>query len=227
MAQQKTSKMAERIKTDPLFARTRQTMAEFKRAGKAAKLLLDAVRPAGVNARDKGLFARLNGQMFDVIKTDAVHRRGERTVADGDIDLIRGFNFNKNGILSSLLFIQPTASIDRVTGAMKVELPAFIPMEAMKVPLNATYFTIACAAAEIDFVEGTFVTSSASTGALPINDELTAPISLTGNVTANSTKWLILAAGIAFHDETNTKTDKFPSSRYNALSVLAVSSPGA
>ncbi len=227
MAQEKKSKMAERIKTDPLFFRTRQTMAEFQRAGKAAKLLLDALRPAGFNARDKSLFARLNGQMFNVIKTDAVHKRGERTVADGDMDLIRGFNFNRNGILSSLLFIQPTASIDRVTGIMKVELPSIIPNEAMKAPLNATYFRIACAAAEIDFVAGTFNTVQAITEPLPFNGEPTAAISLSGNVTANSTKWLVLAAGIAFHDETNDGADKFPSGKYNALSVLAVSKPGA
>lgn len=227
MAKEK-HKMATRIKTDPVFKRTRQTMAEFQRAGKAAKLLLDALRTAGANARDKELFPRLLGQMFQVIKTDDVHKRGERTVVDGNMGLIRGFDFNQKGKLSSLLFIQPTASIDRASGTMKVDLPVFVPEEMIKAPLNATYFTIACAAAEIDFAEGTFVTASAYSEALPYNDEpIAAPISLTATVTPNSTKWLVLGVGIAFHDETNDKTDKFPSNEYNGLTVMAISIPGA
>lgn len=226
MAKEK-SKMATRIKTERVFKRTRQTMAEFQRAGKAAKLLLDALRTAGVKARDKELFSRLLSQMFKVIKSDNVHKRGERTVVDGDIELIRGFDFNQNGKLSSLLFLQPTVSIDRATGTMKVDLPAFIPEEMIKAPLNATYFTIACAAAEIDFAEGTFVTASASTEALPYSDEvLAAPISLTATVTPNSTKWLVLAVGIAFNDETNDKADTFADSTYNGVCVVAVSGPG-
>jgi len=227
MAKEK-SKMATRIKTERVFKRTRQTMAEFQRAGKAAKLLLDALRTAGVKARDKELFSRLLSQMFTVIKSDALHQRGERTVADGNMDLIRGFDFNQNGKLSSLLFLQPTVSIDRVTGTMKVDLPAFIPEEMIKAPLNATYFSITCAAAEIDFAAGTFVTASAGTEALPYGDEvLAAPISLSATVTPNSTKWLVLAVGIAFSDETNDKADTFADSTYNGMCVVAVSSPGA
>lgn len=225
MAQEKTSKIAKRIKTDPLFERTRQTIEEFKRSGKAAKLLLDALRQAGVYAKDRSLFSRLNTQMFKVIKTDGVHRRGERLIVNGDMSLIRGFDFNINGKLSSLLFIQPTATIDRASGTMKVELPPFVPKELIKAPLNATYFTIACAAAEIDFATGTFVTATASTEALPYNDEKTAAISLTATVPANSTKWLLLAVGLAFNDETNDKADKFLAGKFNALLVAAVDSP--
>jgi len=222
------SKIATRIKTERGYKRTRQTIAEFQRSAKAAKLLLDAVRTAGVKARDKALFSRLLGLMFKIIKSDDSHRRGDRTVIDGDIELMRGFDFNQNGKLSSLLFIQPTASIDRVTGAMKVDLPVFVPEDMVKAPLNATHFKVACAAAEVDFAEGTFVTATARTEALPFNDEeLALPISLTATVTPNSTKWLILAVGIAFNDVTADKADSFAESQYNGMCIVAVSSPNA
>ena len=227
MPQEKTSKLAGRIKTDPLFERTRHTIAEFKRAAKAAKLLIDALRPAGVNARDQRLFSRLQGQMFEVLKSDNVNRRGDRLVSKGNMQLIRGVDFNLNGKLSSLLFIQPTATIDRVTGTMKAELQPFKPKDMIKAPFNATHYTIACAAAEIDFVEGTFVTTTAYTEELPYNDEMTAAISLSNMVTANSTKWLVLAVGIVFNDRTNDKSDKFKAGQFNALSVVAIDSPAA
>ena len=225
MAQKKNSKLAERIKTDPLFERTRKNIAEFRRASIASKLLLDALRPAGVNAKDGRLFSRLQSQMFEVLKSDNVNSRGDRLVSKGNMRLIRGFDFNLNGKLSSLLYIQPTASIDRATGIMKAELPAFIPKDMLKAPLNATHFTIACAAAEIDFVEGTFVTTTAYTAELSHNNEATTAINLTNTVTANSTKWLVLAVGIMFNDRTNEVSDKFKAGRFNALSVVAVDSP--
>jgi hypothetical protein len=44
---------ADRIKNDPLFERTRENMAEFTRAGKAAKLLRTIFRDVTINAKDK------------------------------------------------------------------------------------------------------------------------------------------------------------------------------
>jgi hypothetical protein len=227
MAQKKKSVMARRIETDPNFDRVRENIAEFKKAGKAAKLLLDAVRSIGITAKDRTLFPRLSAGMREVLNTDSINDRGLRTVVNGNMQLIKGFEFNLNSLLASVLNTQPVATIDRVSGTLKVDMPAFVPRKQLIGPFKATHFKLGCAAAEIDFAAGTFATVSATTADLPYDNVQTEAISLSNTVTAGSTKWLVIALGVQFSEQVNNKFYQLYNGKFNALSLVAVESPAA
>src|SRR5688500_19337346 len=90
LVRKKTSVNAARIQSDPAFQRTRENIAEFTRAGQAASLLRNAVKTLFGVRSDKRAGARLVSRMFRVLKTDH-NRRGERTVAGGNAELLKDF----------------------------------------------------------------------------------------------------------------------------------------
>jgi len=116
-----------RLASDPAFQRTRENGAEFGRAGKAGKLLRNAVKAVSQKASDGRAVSRLTKQMTLVQKSDTVSKRGERNVVDGNIGLLQGFQFNINAVLDSTFFAPFTAAIDRATGTLSVDIPAFVP----------------------------------------------------------------------------------------------------
>src|SRR5690606_33266480 len=86
-----------RIANDPAFQRTRENGAEFGRAGRGGKLIRNAIRVLLRNAKDKRVTSRLTTQLLAIVKTDTVNQRGERTIVDGSMELLNGFEFNQNG----------------------------------------------------------------------------------------------------------------------------------
>src|SRR5687768_16857251 len=112
----KKSAIAVKIKNDPAFERTRENMEEFSRGGKAAKLLRAAFREILVHASDNALSTRLTAKCMEILATDSVNGRGERTVGKGETDLLRNFNFNQRLDFMTTFFPRYTNTVDRVTG---------------------------------------------------------------------------------------------------------------
>ena len=112
LAREKGGVDANRIQTDPAFQRTRENGAEFGRAGKATKLLRNAIRGLTQNAADGKMSSRLTKAMLKVIQADATNARGLRNVIDGEVELLTGFEFNINSKLSTTLYAAFTATID-------------------------------------------------------------------------------------------------------------------
>jgi hypothetical protein len=214
---------AERIASDPAFQRTRENGAEFGKAGKAGKLLRNAIRALSQNAADSRMVSRLTKQMVQVIKADTVNPRGLRNVIDGEAELLQDFEFNINGKLATTLFAPYTAAIDRVTGILTIEIPAFIPVNMVAAPGGATHFKINSAGAEIDFEGNQYVVAVESTTELPWDNVLTNAVSLSANVTANSAHPLFLVLGIEFYQEVNGSMYPLKNGAFNALSLVKVS----
>lgn len=214
---------AERIASDPAFQRTRENGAEFGRAGKAGKLLRNAVRALSQNASDSKMISRLTKEMIKVVKTDKVNPRGLRDVIDGEAELLEGFEFNSNCQISTTLYAPYTGVIDRVAGTLSVDIPAFVPQSMVAAPVGATHFRINTAGAEIDFEGNMYVTSAQSTPELPWDTVLTNVISLSNSVTANSTHPLFLLLGIEFFQEVNSTMYPLKNGAFNALSLIKVS----
>src|SRR5690349_2696653 len=161
MAREKGGVTADKIANDPAFERTRENNAEFGRAGKASKLMRTAFRPIIQNASDGRMISRLTAQMFKVIKEDTVNTRGQRNVIDGEAALLQGFEFNNQGKLTTTIFAPYTATLDRTTGNVVINIPSFIPNQMVAAPDGTTHFKFSMAAAEIDFELGTFNVLSA------------------------------------------------------------------
>lgn len=225
MAKQKSEISAQKIATDPAFQRTRENNAEFGRAAKAGKLFRTAFRALIQKAKDHIYVGRITQKFKEVINMDLTNPRGLRNVIDGEAELLYGFEFNSNAKLSATLFAPYVASINRVTGELKIDLAAFIPAEMIAVPAGATHFKIASAGASIDFENNLYNVATQETGYLPIDQNATAPISLENMVTPNSTHPLMLIVGVQFFQEVNGNYYSLKNGVFNCLSVVKVDTP--
>lgn len=211
-----------RINNDPAFQRTRENGAEFGRAGAGGKLVRKAIRLLLQNAKDKRVTSRLTQSLVRVIKTDATNERGLRTIPDGDMSLINGFEFNLNGKLGTVMFAPFSPTLDRVAGTLDVEIPVFTPNASIDAPAGTTHFKIVSGLAELDFENNEFVSDSQETAIMPWDAQATALINLISTVTANSTLPLLQVLGVNFYQEVNGDMYPLKNGAYNALSVIGV-----
>ena len=222
LAKEKSGVPADRIANDPAFQRTRENGAEFGRAGKAGKVLRNALRALLQNTSDSRMVSRLTTDFIDVIQADVTNPRGQRNVIDGEAELLEGFDFNLNGKLGTTLYAPFTSVIDRVAGTLTANLPAFVPVNMIAAPAGTTHFRIISAGAEVDFETEVFVTDAKDSGILPWDANATAVINLANAVTANSTHPLFLALGIEFYQQVNGQMYSLKNGAYNALSLVKV-----
>ena len=223
MAKGKSAVDANRIANDPAFQRTRENGAEFGRAGKAGKLLRTALRSLIQNISDSRMIARLTKEMMKAVKADDSNPRGARNVIDGDLVVIKGFEFNSNSKLGTTLFAPYSFQVNRSAGTLSINLPAFVPLNQIAAPGGTTHFKITSAGAEIDFANEVQITNMNSTGTLPWDPNITTVIDLVNNVTPNSTHALFLLLGIEFYQEVNGNMYPLKNGTFNALAIIEVS----
>jgi len=105
---------ADRIKTYPAFARTHENGQEFGRAGKASKLLRNALKVPISKTADNKVASRLTTALLKVIQADTTNAKGKRTVIAGDLSLLLGFEFNRNNGLDDKVKAAHSVSFDRI-----------------------------------------------------------------------------------------------------------------
>ena len=211
-----------RIANDPAFQRTRENGSEFGRAGKGGKVIRNAIRVLLQNAKDKRVVSRLTKNLVAVTKTDAVNERGLRTIEDGDMNTLLGFEFNANGKLGATLFTPYVTTYDRATGDLDVDVVAFAPTVRIAAPGGTTHYKLVMGAAELDFVNEASIFESAETAILPYDSANTAAINLTVTLTAASVLPVIQVVGIEFYQEVNGQMYPLKNGAFNALSVAKV-----
>ncbi|MDZ4809911.1 MAG: hypothetical protein SGI96_16845 [Bacteroidota bacterium] len=223
LAREKGGVSADKIANDPNFQRTRENGEEFGRAGKAGKLLRNAIRAMLQNASDSRMVSPLTAEMVKVIQEDITNARGQRNVIDGEAELLEGFEFNISGKLGTTLYAPFTGTIDRVAGTLTANIPVFVPINMLAAPGGTTHFKIVSTGAEIDFENETFVMDNQATAILPWDATATAVINLANTVTANSTHPLFLALGIEFYQEVNGQMYPLKNGAFNPLALVKVS----
>ncbi|MEQ8469673.1 MAG: hypothetical protein RIC35_00730 [Marinoscillum sp.] len=227
LAREKVGIDKNRIKNDPAFQRTRENGSEFGRAGRAGKVLRTAFKMLLQNSSDKKVVSRLMTELIKVLQTDPVNARGERTVTLGDQSLLTGFDFNINSQLSTALFAPYSMSIERATGAVTVNLSAFVPGQTIVGPQGATDVKIVSGAAAVDFEQGIsqgFVIKSED---IPLNNEEHAAIDLVHELPENSGGSLFLVLGLEFSQIVNGVRYPLKSGGYNPLTIVAIDQPEA
>lgn len=226
LARQKGGVDAKRIQTDPAFARTRENGSEFGRAGTNGKLLRTAFRSQLLNTGDSRMTNRLSKLFNAVIKTDELSLRGQRNVANGDLSLLRGFDFNDDGKLTHTFFAPYTADVDRAAGTVTIDVPAFVPTDMIAYPEGATHFRLVVSAAEVDFAENAYNVASLDTDELVLSALPIQPINLVLNMSQANTDPLFVILGIEFTQLVNGQMYTLNNGAYNALSLVAIE-PGA
>ncbi len=223
LVKEKSEVSKEKIATDPAFQRTRENNSEFGRAGKASKVLRQSIRTMLQNAKDARVTSRLTKEMMRVVKADATSARGLRNVIDGETELLTGFEFNINSTLASTVFAPYTREINRVTGELKITIPAFDAAAQIAAPAGATHYLLSSAGVDIDFEAESFATEYFDTLHLPWNSIPTAPIAIVHTLPANSTHPLFLFLGVQFFQEVNGTQYPLRNGAFNALSIVLVS----
>lgn len=213
---------AERIATDPTFARTRENGTEFANAAKSGKLLRDAFRVMMLTASDNRVTSRLTKLMTEIKNYDTTSPRGERTVGIGIADpiaqeLLNGFNFNNNAIFSSIVFVD--ASLDIPTGVLSI--PAFVPINDIVAPSGATHVTLSAAYADVDFVNDGSDVKFTNKVNKPINGTSSVvTLTPTGLPSGSGTK--IYVVEVEFFQEVNAIQYSLKNGAYNALAIIMV-----
>lgn len=215
----------DRIRNDPAFVRTRENGAEFGRAGKSAKLLRMALRTHLKKGSDISLVPRLTKDMLKVIQADTQNVRGMRHAMAGNVELLTGFEFNKNAQLETSFSLMYDATIDRVTGTLEVALPAYLPADHVVAPDGTTHFQFVVVGVEADFGTMKYQVATEATDLILLDRTEQPAQTLTVNVTEASDKALFLAFGIAFYQEVNGDWYLLKNGIFNALKLATVSKP--
>lgn len=211
-----------RMKSHPAYAVVRKNNEEFGRAAHAVKLFRMAFAPLLRRAADSGISARLMHTMMKVIKADVVNERGQRTVKDGQPQLLEGFEFNQDSQLSNILHTPLTASIDGAEGVMTIDVKAFSAEKMLSAPEGATHFRLFSAGAAIDFEDNTLERAMSESAYLPIKGKRIGPFQLTQKIKPRSPGQLFLLVGVEFVQVVNGERMPLKDKGFNALAVVRV-----
>jgi hypothetical protein len=222
LARAKGGVSADRIKNDASFQRTRENGEEFGRAGAAGKLLRMAFRQFLQNNADNRMVSRLTKDLVAVVKADVTSTRGQRNVLDGELEMLEGFEFNIDGKVSTTIFFPYVATIDRVTGALQVAVPAFSSLNNVAAPVGATHMKLISGGASIDFEGGLFEVVTTESAEIPIAPAPVVAQNLLNQLTANSTHPLFLIFGIEFTQQVNGQSYALKNGKFNSLAIVKV-----
>jgi hypothetical protein len=209
-----------RFQSDPAFTRSRENAAEFGCAARAAKLLRTALHQHITYVQGRRMNNRLLQAFLRVAKSDLINARGGRNVSDGDIRLLRGFDFNERAPLSTILLTPITSRIDRDDKTLTIGLGEFVPATMIAAPPGSTHCVLTSVAVAIDFVKGKFKTASVESAAIKLSDETVGPIELLQTLNDEG-EWFLLL-GVSFYQERNGELYALNEGAFNPLSIVEV-----
>lgn len=203
------------------FEITRRNNQEFGLAGRAGKTLRHSIRTILLNCKDARLASRLTSQLLKIAKTDTTSPHGERNVSKGQLEMLRGFDFNAEASLATNFAAPFTFNIDRAGGKISLTIPGFNSKIMLTAPEGATHFQLLSAGSAVDFVNDAFEEQHAVTDPLPLGQP-TADINIVHQLPANSPLPLFLTLGIQYLLEINGAQTVIHSSNANSLAIIAV-----
>jgi len=213
----------ERIRKDQAFARTRENSNEFARAVSAGKLLRNVFRPWIKSAADGRMVSRLTKQMVAVVKADATSLRGERNALDGELELLIGFDFNKNAPFADTFRQEAEYRIDRAEGFAVFATNDFNPSTNIVRPEGASHAQLMMVFAEINFEAGVYQAIDSQSAFLDLNSQIVPGIVMSTGLSPQSEHPLFLLVGIEFFQEVNRQYYPLSNNNFNAMSILIVS----
>jgi hypothetical protein len=219
IAREKGGVSKDRIMNDPKYARTRENLKEFTENIRTVKLVQDTIRPAIIRIADPKLYQRMVRQMMKVLRTDPVNGRGQRVVAEGDWNLLQGFELNANAILSGTL--RTEFSVTDSPAEWSCSVPAFLPADYLVIPQGASHFRSMAAGASFDLTTGNrnFILESGTE--LPVG-QLTGPITLTIPKAGLPDPNKVFIFGIEFLQIVNGQQYAMNNGAHNAAAFLTV-----
>ncbi len=157
-----------------------------------------------------------------MIKTDGVNERGQRTVLEGGLLLLKGFEFNIGGKLSSTFYTSYEVSADRATGELRVNIPSFPPVSAIASPEGATHMKLISSCATVNFADDEYQSAVSQSNEIELNQTATPLIELVNQLPLNVSGPLFLVLGIEFSQQINGVSYPLKNGKYNTLAIIEV-----
>ncbi len=189
---------AKRFAKDPNYAQARINTSEFGQAAKGSALIRRAFRAMMPKVANDELHSRLTKVCKDVINSDAVHERGSRMLMNGDLSLLREFNFNPAGKFGLIVRMPFKSTIDRAAGTVRIGMPAFAPADIIQFPKHATHARLKMGVAVINFGEETFTFAAACSTPIPKGKKPVNPENITVQIPAGTSDPLFIAMAVEF-----------------------------
>jgi hypothetical protein len=133
-----------------LSENSKKTGKEFGRASSAASLVRQAFWYMAGPIADTSFNQRLRSCFVKVIHVAYSKPKGEREVADGDLSLLRGFQFNRHTRTELIFLPEPLVEIDPGIG-ISITLPRFRLEGNVKAPPGAARLVIQLCCCACDF----------------------------------------------------------------------------
>ena len=161
--------------------------------------------------------------MMKVVKADNTSARGSRKVLPVNLTPLQGFEFNPYGEIGKNVKMEITATYDRATGTVKLNIPSNVPQDKVNAPEGATHFKYALAAAEIDFDQSTSRVLSANSDQIVWGPQTEAGLSLSVGLNPNSTLPVFIGLSLEFSQTVNGTFYPLKNSASNGCSIILVS----
>jgi hypothetical protein len=210
-----------KIRNDASYARTRENMTEFDHASKATKVFRAAFAKDIKTVGSGGISRRLSSLFHKLLRQDSVNIRGSRKVLPATTAALEGFEFNSATSLTHAHKLPFTPVVNRSTGNLSVEIAAFSPMNQIVRPEGATHFVLRSTAAEVDFEMQKYVTVSAQSTPIGVDEAETVALTLQHSI-PGATKPLLLAFGINFVQIVNGIQYALKSGLHTVMQVVKV-----
>jgi hypothetical protein len=192
---------ANRVKTDPQYARFRQHISEFGLAAERSSAINDGFRGALSYVSDAGYFSRLTGLVKAIQLTDQTAPKGHRDPINGNMYLLEGFQYNKNALLDDILKVDYTTYIDPSTGTVHSQFASFSPKAAIEAPGGATHFQLLARGTALDPSVANTHCYETGTAPLPFHSKETGFIELSLNIPVGTQALLLFGLGCMFYRE--------------------------
>lgn len=224
MAQKKKRKptvSAYRVLTDPVFERSRENMSEFGRASHANSVLRRAHAILLKQVADRYVSGRLTQIMWNILLSDTVNGRGERTIQQGELSILEGFNFNMHTHLHQALRTHWEVTIDPLHTEVLIDLPTLIPRAMIDASSGADFYTLTGIAHPIDFAEEPFPYEPVTTDFRAVYKSDPEAIQLKCPLSESNGHPIVVSLGIFFYRYING-TFSMVDKKRNALAVIKV-----
>ena len=212
----------ERVLTHENFKRTRRNAAEFQEAIQDARLLRHALGQALNGRRGSSMNGRMNGLFYSAARQDSVSDLGARRASQGPIDLLRGFDFNKELSLEHALPVPLMHQLDVATGACQVKIPSFIARKRKGFPPEATHFRIISGLALVDFLCPSYRHDVQESELLPLRAKTPEGICFEHRLEPGEGKVMVQVLGMEFYKLVNGKEVLIKGSAVRILEAVRV-----
>ncbi|RAJ10683.1 hypothetical protein LX64_00289 [Chitinophaga skermanii] len=205
------------------YEKIRSHRKEFGRAAQVAADIRFGFKETMELFPDSTMYRRLSTELLKVIKSDTTHIRGERTVEDGRIDMLMGFEFNKDVHFKRTFNTPYQVAIDRTKGTATVDIPAFSPANRLRAHKHATHYKLMLTVHAINFDTNEMDSVSTTTTTMAIAKQTNEGITLTAKFQQQEHRHIFVSLGVIFIEMLQGRAYDIRGKHCNAMSIIAVS----